>query len=80
MPGRKHGEQQNLTAEQVAVVRKHLVDKTSDLLKLQFALWTSDTVSLTIKMEFGIELPLRIITDYLKRWGLTPQKSARHAY
>jgi transposase len=35
---------------------------------------------LAIKQEFGIELPLRTITDYLKRWGFTPQKPAKRAY
>ena len=28
----------------------------------------------------GVELPLRTITDYLKRWGFTPQKPAKRAY
>ena len=78
--GRKHGEQRNLTADQEATVKKLLVDKTPDQLKLQFALWTRDAVRLAIKQEFGIELPLRTITDYLKRWGFTPQKPAKRAY
>jgi transposase len=78
--GRKHGEQRNLTAEQEAVVKKLLVDKTPDQLKLQFALWTRDAVRLAIKQEFDIDLPPRTITDYLKRWGFTPQKPTKRAY
>lgn len=78
--GRKQGEHRNLTAEQEATVKKLLVDKTPDQLKLQFALWTRDAVCLAIKKEFGIELPLRTITDYLKRWGFTPQKPTKRAY
>lgn len=78
--GRKHGEQRNLTAEQEAVVKKLLVDKTPDQLKLQFALWTRDAVRLVIKQEFSIDLPPRTITDYLKRWGFTPQKPTKRAY
>lgn len=78
--GRKHGEQRNLTAEQEAVVKKLLVDKTPDQLKLQFALWTRDAVRLAIKQEFNIDLPPRTITDYLKRWGFTPQKPTKRAY
>jgi transposase len=42
--GRKHGEQRNLTVDQEATVKKLLVDKTPDQLKLQFALWTRDAV------------------------------------
>ncbi len=78
--GRKHGEQRNLTAEQETAVQKLLVDKTPDQLKLQFALWTRDAVRLAIKKEFGIDLPPRTITDYLKRWGFTPQKPTKRAY
>ncbi len=78
--GRKLGEQRNLTAEQEAAVIKLLVDKTPDQLKLQFALWTRDAVRLAIKKEHGIELPLRTISDYLKRWGFTPQKPTKRAY
>lgn len=78
--GRKHGEQRNLTVEQESTIRKLLIDKTPDQLKLQFALWTRDAVRLAIRKEFGVELPLRTITDYLKRWGFTPQKPAKRAY
>jgi transposase len=78
--GRRHGESRKLTTDQESGIRKLLVDKTPDQLKLQFALWTRDAVRLAIKQEFGIELPLRTITDYLKRWGFTPQKPAKRAY
>lgn len=78
--GRRHGESRKLTSEQEAAIRKLLVDKTPDQLKLQFALWSRDAVRLAIKQEFGIDLPLRTITDYLKRWGFTPQKPAKRAY
>jgi len=57
-----------------------LVDKTPDQLKLSFALWTRDAVRLAIKQSYGRDLPLRTITDYLKRWGFTPQKPTKRAY
>lgn len=78
--GRKEGEHRNLTAEQEAAIKKLLIDKTPDQLKLQFALWTREAVRLAIKKEFSIELPLRTITDYLHRWGFTPQKPTKRAY
>lgn len=78
--GRRQGESRKLTAEQEAGIRKLLIDKTPDQLKLQFALWTRDAVRLAIKKEYGMELPLRTITDYLKRWGFTPQKPTKRAY
>jgi len=57
-----------------------LVDKTPDQLKLSFALWTRDAVRLAIKHLYGQDLPLRTITDYMKRWGFTPQRPTKRAY
>jgi transposase len=56
------------------------VDKTPDQFKLSFALWTRDAVRLVIKHLYGQDLPLRTITDYLKRWGFTPQRPTKRAY
>jgi len=78
--GRRRGEKRNLTAEQEAVVQKLLIDKTPDQLKLPFALWSRDAVRLALRDRFGIDMPLRTITDYLKRWGFTPQKPVKRAY
>ena len=78
--GRRHGAQRELTAEQEVCIQKLLVDKTPDQLKLSFALWTRDAVRLAIKQLYGRDLPLRTITDYLKRWGFTPQKPTKRAY
>lgn len=78
--GRRHGAQRELTAEQENGIQKLLVDRTPDQLKLSFALWTRDAVRLAIKQLYGRDLPLRTITDYLKRWGFTPQKPTKRAY
>jgi len=78
--GRRYGAQRRLTAEQETAVQKLLVDKTPDQLKLPFALWTRDAVRLAIRQMYRIDLPIRTIGDYLKRWGLTPQKPVKRAY
>jgi len=78
--GRRHGDKRELTADQEAAVQKLLVDKTPDQLKLSFALWTRDAVRLAIKQMYGFDMPLRTITDYLKRWGFTPQRPTKRAY
>lgn len=78
--GRRFGAQRELSADQEAAIQALLVDKTPDQLKLAFALWTRDAVRLAIKQQTGIDLPLRTITDYLKRWGFTPQKPTKRAY
>jgi transposase len=78
--GRRHGEQRELSADQEAAIQKLLVDKTPDQLKLAFALWTREAVRLAIKQVANQDLPLRTISDYLKRWGFTPQKPTKRAY
>lgn len=78
--GRRLGAKRRLTAEQETAVQKLLVDKTPDQLKLPFALWTRDAVRLAIYQRYRIDLPLRTISDYLKRWGFTPQKPVKRAY
>jgi transposase len=43
-------------------------------------LWTRQAVRQLILQEFGLRLPIRTVGEYLARWGLTPQRPARHAY
>lgn len=78
--GRRYGEKRRLTAEQETAIQKLLVDKTPDQLKFPFALWTREAVRQTILRHYSIDLPLRTVTDYLKRWGFTPQKPVKRAY
>jgi transposase len=78
--GRRPGARRTLSDEQEKAVQALLIDKTPDQLKLPFALWTRDSVRLAIKKSYGLELPLRTISDYLKRWGFTPQKPTKRAY
>lgn len=78
--GRRKGANRKLTVEQETAVQKLLVDKTPDQLKLPFALWTRDAVRLIIKRLYHIDLPVRTMGDYLKRWGFTPQKPVKRAY
>lgn len=78
--GRPVGLGRSLLPHEEAQVRKDLVDKCPDQLKLPFALWTRQAVALHIKVRFGIEVPIRTIGDYLKRWGFTPQKPIKKAY
>ena len=78
--GRRHGEKRRLTESQEHDVQTMLIDEAPTQLKLPFALWTRDAVHLAIKKKFGVVLPMRTITDYLKRWGFTPQKPVKRAY
>jgi hypothetical protein len=42
-------------------------------------LWTRQAVRQLILQEYGLRLPIRTVGEYLRRWGLTPQRPVRHA-
>lgn len=78
--GRREGSGRRLNREQERQLRKLLIDKTPDQLKLSYALWTRESVQALIKEQSGIEMPIRTVGHYLKRWGMTPQKPLKKAY
>ena len=78
--GRQHGDQRVLRAGQESEIQRFLIDRTPDQLKLSFALWTREAVKLLIKQRYGMNMPIRTVGEYLKRWGFTPQKPVKRAY
>jgi len=78
--GKPKGSGLTLDATQQKNIQKHLIEKTPDQLKMNFALWTRHAVQQFINESFGIEVPIRTVGDYLKRWGFTPQKPVKRAY
>jgi transposase len=55
-------------------------DKCPDQMKLHFALWTRFAVHQMIKRLWSIDIPIRTVGRYLKRWGFTPERPLRKAY
>ena len=78
--GRKQGSCRTLDSDQEKRLKKAITDKTPDQLKFPFALWTRKAVQQLIKQLFYIDMPIRTVGEYLKRWGFTPQKPLRRAY
>ncbi len=78
--GRKLGSLKQLSDEHEKKVKRLIIDKTPDQLKLDYALWTRQSVRELILHEIGIELSVRTVGNYLKRWGMTPQKPQKRAY
>ena len=78
--GRRVGECRRLSVDQEAQIRKLLIDKVPEQLKLDFALWTRQAVAELIELRCGFKMPIRSVGEYLKRWGFTPQKPLRRAY
>jgi transposase len=69
-----------LTPAQAARMRRLVVDKMPDQVALPFYLWTREAVAQLIAQRTGVRLALTTVGQYLRRWGLTPQKPVRRAY
>lgn len=78
--GRKTGESRCLSADQEKQIQSKIIDKTPDQLKMSYALWTRKAVQELIVQETGVMLAIRTVGEYLKRWGMTPQKPQKRAY
>ena len=78
--GRPVGSQRRLTSMQELHIQRLICKHRPEQLKLEFALWNRGAVTLLVKQEFGIDLPIRTMGEYLKRWGFTPQKPITRTY
>jgi len=68
-----------LTNEQAQSIRKSIVGKYPDQLRLPGMLWTREAVSALVERRFGVCLSRWTIGRYLHSWGLTAQKPAKRA-
>ena len=78
--GRRSGDQKLLSDDDEKHIKSLIIDKTPDQLKLGYALWTRQSVVELILQELAIKLSVRTVGNYLKRWGMTPQKPQKRAY
>jgi transposase len=78
--GRSLGEFRVLTVAQENRIRKDIVDKTPDQMKLSYALWNAKAVKAYIQQCFLLALPIRSVRRYLQRWGFTPQRPLKRAF
>lgn len=78
--GRKKGHGRKLSEEQEAHLKKQICAYRPEQLKFGFALWTRGAVHDLIEQDYGLDLPIRTIGEYLKRWGFTPQRPMVKAY
>lgn len=65
--GRGLGDQRRLNGGQEKELKRLMVDNTPEQLKFKFALWTRAAFKAVAYKLFGIDLPLRAISHYLKR-------------
>jgi transposase len=77
--GRPVGSGRRLSPEQEGRLEALIVVSTPAQQGIASALWTRPAVRQLILQEFGLRLPIRTVGEYLRRWGLTPQRPVRHA-
>jgi transposase len=77
--GRRQEAQRLLNATQAAEVQQLMTEHCPDQLELPFALWGREAVRDLVQTRFGVRLALRTVSDYLHRWGFTPQRPIRRA-
>jgi transposase len=78
--GRRAGEAAALNVRQMKRIEGMVLGKMPDQLRLPLYLWTREAVGALIEREYGVALSAASIGNYLKRWGMSPQKPVRRAY
>lgn len=78
--GAKLGEGRTLSPAEETMVQQLMRQHFPDELNIDSALWTRSAVQTLIACECGVEMPIRTVGEYLKRWRYTPQKPLKRAY
>ena len=77
--GRPVGSGRRLSPAQEGRLEALIVLTTPADYHIAAGLWTRAAVRQLLRQEFGLRLPIRTVGEYLRRWGLTPQRPVRHA-
>jgi len=72
--GRPKGKCCKLQSDQEAVIKQIITEKNPSECGLMGYLWGRAEVSELVKRQFGIEMPLSTMGDYLARWNFTYQR------
>lgn len=75
--GRRHGDKRTLSAAQEEKVHDLLISSVPDRLSAVPTLWTHEAVKRLIRKLCRVDMPMRTVREYLKRWGIAPQKPAK---
>lgn len=78
--GRMLGEKRSLNKQQEREIQRIIIDKYPDQMKLAFCLWTRAAIQQLIRNKYGIDVPVRSVSNYLKRWGMTCQRPKKRGY
>ena len=73
------GSGRTLNDGQAARLRTILNEKSPEEVGIASPLWTRRAVAELIRKEYGIDMPVRTVGEYLERWGYTAKVPRRHA-
>ena len=68
-----------LPPEQVSELTRLIRDCSPEQLGLAYVLWTREAVGELIQQQCGLQLSRQAVGNYLRNWGLSPQKPAKRA-
>jgi transposase len=77
--GRPLGSGRFLSDQQACRIQQLLDANGPEDLGIASPLWSRRAVRDLIQQEFGIDLAVRTVGEYLKRWGYTAKKPGRHS-
>jgi transposase len=78
--GNRLGEGRILRPSEEAWLQRLMQEHFPDELNIDSALWTRSAVQTLMACQCGVQMPIRTVGEYLKRWGYTPQKPLKRAY
>jgi hypothetical protein len=73
------GSGRTLSEEQSRRIQEWIDDRSPGDLGVAAALWTRKAVRDLIRKEFGIDMPIRTVGEYLKRWDYTAKAPRRRS-
>lgn len=77
--GRPLGSGRTLNDEQAAHLQELLDANSPEQLGIASPLWSRRAVRDLIRQEYGLDMPVRTVGEYLKRWGYTAKRPSRHS-
>jgi transposase len=77
--GRPLGTGRLLSDAQAQRIQDLLRSHHPDELGIHAPLWTRQAVAALIRQECQVEMPVRTVGLYLRRWGFTPKRPRRHS-
>lgn len=78
--GRQVGDGRTLSASAETEVEAAIREHSPEAYGIDSALWTRRAVKALIAKLCSIEMPIRTVGEYLKRWGYSPQRPLKRAY